>query len=158
MQPDQVVQGALVLQGPLVQPDQVLAGQAEPPHQFVQAPDVQSPSDFQPPHGWSPPKGPPRPPQPPAPLPGPQPPGPPQPGPPVLHGPPDVHVVHGLLLVLQTDGSQSPLELVGQALVHDDQSDAQLELALVHEDQSDLVVQSDGAPDHAVVPVPHGPG
>lgn len=113
VQPDQVVHGALVPQGPSVQPDQVLAGQAEPPHHFVHAPVVQSPLDCHGPHGALPPKGPPEwlPPQPPAPLPGPQPPGPPgppphePPGPPVVQGPPDVHDVHGLVLVLQTEGS-----------------------------------------------------
>lgn len=44
-QPLQVVQGASVPQGPLVQPDHVLGGQALPPHQLVQGPLVQEPVD-----------------------------------------------------------------------------------------------------------------
>lgn len=168
MQPLHVVQGALVPQGPLVQPDHVLAGQAEPPHQPVHGPVVHEPLDCHGPHGLSPPKGPPLPPQPPGPWP--FPPGPQDApvdqGPPVVQGPPEVQVDQGLVAVLQTDGSQSPLELVGQllALAHEAQlgfalvqEDQSAEFALVHEDQSDLVVHSEGAPDHAVVPEPQGP-
>jgi hypothetical protein len=75
--PDQVVQGASVPQGPLVQPLQVEAGHAEPPHQLVQGPSVQAPEvleDHGPQPLPAPPKGP-------APLPPCQPPGPRPPGP-----------------------------------------------------------------------------
>lgn len=60
--PAQVVQGALLLHDPLVQPDQVLPGHWPatvplPPHQAVHGPDVHAPLD---PHGPQlfPPKGP----------------------------------------------------------------------------------------------------
>jgi hypothetical protein len=43
VQPDQVVQGALVPHGPLVQPLQVEGGHALPPHQLVQGPLVHAP-------------------------------------------------------------------------------------------------------------------
>lgn len=67
----QVVHGALELQVPEVQPGQLEAGQALPPHQEVQAPEVHGPAE---PHGPQPlpPKGepsdgfqPPKPPNPP---------------------------------------------------------------------------------------------
>lgn len=45
--PVQVVQGALVPQGPLVHPDQVEAGHALPPHQLVQGAAVHEPDDAQ---------------------------------------------------------------------------------------------------------------
>lgn len=48
--PVQVVHGALDAQGPLVQPDQVDAGQAEPPHQDVQGAEVHAPEEAQGPH------------------------------------------------------------------------------------------------------------
>ena len=43
VQPAQDVHGALVPQGPLVQPDQVDGGQPEVPHQLVHGPFVQEP-------------------------------------------------------------------------------------------------------------------
>ena len=49
--PDQVVHGASVDHGPLVHPDQVLAGQAPVPHQLVHGPFVQAPAEF---HGPQP--------------------------------------------------------------------------------------------------------
>jgi hypothetical protein len=77
-QPDQVVHGASeVPQGPSVQPLQVEAGHAEPPHQLVQGPSVHAPEvrvDQGPQPLPAPPKGP-------APLPPCQPPGPRPPGP-----------------------------------------------------------------------------
>ena len=76
-QPDQVVHGASVPQGPSVQPLQVEAGHALPPHQLVQGPSVQAPEvrvDQGPQPLPAPPKGP-------APLPPCQPPGPRPPGP-----------------------------------------------------------------------------
>ena len=87
-QPDQVVHGASdVPQGPSVQPLQVEAGHAEPPHQLVQGPSVQAPEvrvDQGPQPLPAPPKGP-------APLPPCQPPGPRPAGPseelPSLPGP-----------------------------------------------------------------------
>jgi len=72
-QPDHVVHGASeVPQGPSVQPLQVEAGQALPPHQDVQGPSVQAPEEREdqgPQPLPAPPKGP-------APLPPCQPPGP----------------------------------------------------------------------------------
>jgi len=72
-QPLHVVQGASeVPQGPSVQPLQVEAGQAEPPHQLVHGPSVQAPEvleDQGPQPLFAPPKGP-------TPLPPCQPPGP----------------------------------------------------------------------------------
>lgn len=76
-QPDQVVHGASVPQGPLVQPDQVLSGHALPPHQDVQGPSVHAPEvlvDQAPQPLPAPPKGPT--PLPPFHPPGPRPPGP----------------------------------------------------------------------------------
>lgn len=57
-QPLQVVQGASEPQGPLVQPDHVLGGQALPPHQLVQGPSVHAPEDLSL-HGPQPLPGPP---------------------------------------------------------------------------------------------------
>ena len=95
--PSQLVQGASVLHGPSVQPDQVLPGQAEPPHHEVQGPFVQAPDDL-PAHGPQPCCGPswPKGPQPFWPFQPPTPPGP--------QGPP----VGQAELVVQPDGQFEP--------------------------------------------------
>ena len=106
VQPDQVVQGALVPHGPLVQPLQVEGGHALPPHQLVHGPLVQAPL-LAVAHGPQPWFGPPWPN-------GPQPP-PVQPG-----GPPPGAPPHWLTaevqaeLVVQPDGHAVPPDVADQ--------------------------------------------